>query len=56
MLKEMCFVIKGLLKQFEVWSIRHIEHSLNVEAHEVAQDMIGELFVLKVDLPLYCGR
>ena len=55
-LKEMCFRIKGLLKRFEEWSIRHIERALNGEAHEAAQSMIGELFVLRSDLPLYHGR
>ena len=33
-----------------------MERSLNVEAHEAAQGMIGELYVLKADLPLYRGR
>ena len=37
-------------------SIRHIERALNEEAHETAQGMIEELFVLKVDLPLYRRR
>ena len=54
-LKEMYYKIKGLLKKYEAWSIRHIERS-NGEAHEAAQSMIGELFVLKADLPLYRDR
>lgn len=55
-LREMYFRIKILLKRFEAWSIRHIERAINEEAHEVAQGMIGELFVLKADLSLYRGR
>ncbi|RXY01668.1 hypothetical protein DD576_30370, partial [Klebsiella pneumoniae] len=55
-LKEMCFSIKGPLKNFKAWSIRHIERALNGEAHEAAQGMIGELFVLRTTLPLYHGR
>ena len=52
----MCFRIKGLLKKFKAWSIQHIERSLNGEAHDAAQSMIGELYVLKATLPLYQGR
>ena len=55
-LRDRCFKIKSLLKKFEAWSIRHVERSLNTEAHEAAQGMIGELYVLKADLPLYRGR
>ena len=44
------------MKKFEAWSIRHIERSLNEEAHNAAQGMIGELFVMKADLPLYRGQ
>ena len=55
-MKEICFKIKGLLKKFEAWSIRHIERALNEEAHDAAQGMIGELCVMKADLPLYRGR
>ncbi|MCO5584219.1 hypothetical protein L7F22_038143 [Adiantum nelumboides] len=29
---------------------------MNEEAHDAAQGMIGEIFVLKADRPLYCGR
>ncbi|MCO5603698.1 hypothetical protein L7F22_057849 [Adiantum nelumboides] len=29
---------------------------MNEEAHDAAQGMIGEIFVLKADCPLYCGR
>ena len=54
-LKERCFKIKGPLKKFEAWSIKHIEHALNEEAHEVAQVMIGEVFVMKADHALYRG-
>ena len=36
-LKEMCYIIKGLLKRFEAWSIRHIARAQNEEAHEAAQ-------------------
>ncbi|MCO5586952.1 hypothetical protein L7F22_040897 [Adiantum nelumboides] len=54
-LKEMCFKIKGLLKKFEAWSIRHIERALNGEAREAAQSMIGEIFVLSTNIPLYHG-
>lgn len=42
-LRDMCFRIKGLLKKFSAWSIRHVERSLNEEAHEVAQSMIEEV-------------
>ena len=55
-LREWCFCIKGLLKKFSTWSIKHIERAFNEEAHEAAQGMIGELFVLKADLPFYHGR
>ena len=54
--REMCSRIKGLLKSSEAWSIRHVERALNEEAHNAAQSMIGELFVVKADLPLYCGQ
>ena len=54
-LREMCSRIKSLLKKFEAWSIRHVERALNEEAHNAAQSMIGELFVVKADLPLYRG-
>ena len=30
--------------------------SLNIEAHDAAQGMIGELYVVKAILPLYQGR
>ena len=55
-LQDMCIKIKGLLKKFEAWSIRHVERSLNTEAHDAAQGMIGELYVVKAILPLYQGR
>ena len=55
-LRELCSRIKGLLKKFEAWSIRHVERALNEEAHDAAHSMIGELFVLKANLPLYCGQ
>ncbi|MCO5597494.1 hypothetical protein L7F22_051572 [Adiantum nelumboides] len=55
-LRKICFKIKSLLKRFEAWSIRHIERAMNEEAHDAAQGMIGKIFVLKVDRPLYCGR
>ncbi|MCO5548625.1 hypothetical protein L7F22_002085 [Adiantum nelumboides] len=55
-LREICFKIKSLLKRFETWSIRHIERAMNEKAHDAAQGMIGEIFVLKADRPLYCGR
>ncbi|MCO5554568.1 hypothetical protein L7F22_008098 [Adiantum nelumboides] len=29
---------------------------MNEKAHDAAQGMIGEIFVLKADRPLYCGR
>ena len=45
-----------MLKKFSAWSIRHIERALNEEAHEAAQSMIGKVFVMKADLPLYCGK
>ncbi|MCO5614358.1 hypothetical protein L7F22_068637 [Adiantum nelumboides] len=55
-LREICFKIKILLKRFEAWSIKHIERAMNEEVHDAAQGMIGEIFVLKADRPLYCGR
>ena len=55
-LRELCSRIKGLLKKFEAWSITHVERALNEEAHNAAQSMIGELFVVKDDLPLYHGQ
>ena len=55
-LKDMCYRIKGLLKKFKAWSIRHVPRAQNEEAHEVAQIKIGELFVVKADVPLYLGR
>ncbi|MCO5595840.1 hypothetical protein L7F22_049891 [Adiantum nelumboides] len=55
-LREICFKIKSFLKRFEAWSIRHIEPTMNEEAHDAAQGMIGKIFVLKADRPLYCGR
>ena len=55
-LKEMCFRIKGLPKRFEAWTIKHIKRALNEEAHEAAQGMIGKVFVIKADVPLYHGR
>ena len=33
-----------------------MERSLNTEAHDAIQGMIGELYVLKATLPLYQGR
>ena len=56
MLREMCSPIKGLLKKFETWNLRHIDHSQNVEAHNAAQSMIGEVFVVKARMPMYYGR
>ena len=55
-LRDMCFRIKNLLKKLEAWSIQHVERSLNTEAHEAAQGMIGELYVLRATKPLYHGR
>ncbi|MCO5597162.1 hypothetical protein L7F22_051238 [Adiantum nelumboides] len=55
-LREICFKIKSLLKWFEAWSIRHIERAMNEEAHDAAQGMIGEIFMLKADRPLNYGR
>ena len=54
-LKERCLKIKGLLKNFEAWSIKHTKRALNEEAHEAAQGMIGEVFVMKADQTFYCG-
>ena len=51
-LRDMCFRIKNLLKKLEAWSIQHVERSLNTEAHEAAQGMIGELYVLRATKPL----
>ena len=52
----MCFQIKGLLEKFEAWSICHIDHSQNEEAHNATQSMIGEVFVVKAEMPIYHGR
>ena len=55
-LREWCSLIKGLLKRFEAWSLQHIERAKNEEAHNAAQDIITEVFVLKACIPMYCGR
>ncbi|MCO5570329.1 hypothetical protein L7F22_024048 [Adiantum nelumboides] len=55
-LKNTCFHVKNLLKHFEAWSLRHIDRSHNEEAHAAAQAMIGQLYVIRVDSPLYLGR
>ncbi|MCO5551876.1 hypothetical protein L7F22_005382 [Adiantum nelumboides] len=55
-LKNMCFHVKNLLKHFEAWSLRHIDRSHNEEAHAAAQAMIGQLYVIRADSPLYLGR
>ena len=55
-LKELCFRVKGLLKKFEAWSICHVDRDQNKEAHDAAQSMITEVFVVKSDLPMYHGR
>lgn len=55
-LKELCYRIKGLLKRFEAWSIKHVARDQNKEAHEAAQTKIGILFVINADKPLYHGR
>ena len=52
----MCFRIKGLLKKFQSWNIKHINRAQNKEAHEAAQSMINEVFVIRADMPLYHGR
>ncbi|MCO5600179.1 hypothetical protein L7F22_054287 [Adiantum nelumboides] len=52
----MCFHVKILLKHFEAWSLRHIDSSHNEEAHAAAQAMIGQLYVIRADSPLYLGR
>ena len=54
-LRDMCVKIEGLLKKFEAWSIKHVEQSLNTDAHDAPQGMIGELYVVKAILPLYQG-
>ena len=51
----MCSCIKGLLKKFETWTLRHIDRSQNVEAHNAAQDMITKVIVLKACNLMYCG-
>ena len=33
-----------------------MERALNKEAYDATQSMIGELFILKVDLPVCCGQ
>ncbi|MCO5564636.1 hypothetical protein L7F22_018302 [Adiantum nelumboides] len=55
-LKNMWFHVKNLLKRFEAWSLRHIDRSHNEEAHAAAQAMIGQLYVIRADSPLYLGR
>ena len=54
-LREMCTRIKGVLKKFEAWSLRHIDRSQNVEAHNASQVIVTEVFVLKSCAPMYCG-
>ena len=55
-LKQWCFKIRALLKKFQAWSIRHVDKRDNEEAHEAAQGMITEVFVMKTDVPMYMGR
>ena len=55
-LKKMCFRIRGLLREFEEWNLKHIGRDQNEEAHEAAQTMVCEVFVLRTQEPLYCGR
>ena len=52
----MCFKIKGLLKKFQAWNIIHINWAQNEEAHEAAQSMINEVFVIKDYMLLFHGR
>ncbi|MCO5603301.1 hypothetical protein L7F22_057450 [Adiantum nelumboides] len=40
----------------QAWSLRHIDRSHNEEAHAAAQAMIGQLYVIRADSPLYLGR
>lgn len=40
----------------EAWSLRHIERSQNEEAHNVAQEMITQLFVIGTNTSMYLGR
>ena len=55
-LKQWGFKIWALLKKFQAWSIKHADRKDNLEAHEAAQGMITEVFVMKVDVPMYMGR
>ena len=48
--------MRSLLKQFEVWNLKHIDRSKNLEAHKASQQMINEVFVMKADAPMYLGR
>ena len=56
MLKQFCFRICNFLKKFEAWILHHLDRSQNEEAHEVAQGMIADVFVMKADVPLYRGQ
>ena len=48
--------MKKLLKQFEAWSLRHVNWKENEEAHAAAQALISQLHVARADFPLYQGR
>ncbi|MCO5592201.1 hypothetical protein L7F22_046199 [Adiantum nelumboides] len=55
-LEKLCFKVKLSLKMFEAWNLQHVERSQNEEAHEVAQEMITCVLVLKANAPLDHGR
>ena len=55
-LRTLCVQVKQLLKRFEAWSIMHIDRSQNEEAHNAAQNMIMEVFVMRANEPWYHGR
>ena len=55
-LKQFCFRIRGLLRKLKAWTIKHIDRKDNEEAHDAAQGMITQVFVMKTDAPRYLGR
>lgn len=55
-LKKFCLKIQSLLKRFEVWSLKHIDRNQNEKAHNAAQEMITQLYVIRTDGTMYLGR
>ena len=55
-LRKFCLKVQSLLKKFEAWSLKHIDRNLNEEAHNAAQEMIIQLYVIRTDGTMYVGR